>query len=162
MQTRYTAEKCEEKQHGKRKKILRQLKIKAENQLKSSESLVNVKEKWLESLRMLKVKLIKTRSRYAGIRSNQTFEEDEGNFFRNTTDKKEYKGMVSSIDRFVTFWGGIWQGDTKTPKRKWMQTVANKIKDKVTQIEEMTVDMGKLQHILKKRKNWSAPGIDSI
>ena len=38
---------------------------------------------------MLKVKLIKTRTRYTGIRSNQTFEEDEGNFFRNTTDKKE-------------------------------------------------------------------------
>ena len=41
-----------------------------------------------------------------------------------------------------------------------MQTVANKIKDKVTQVEETTVDMGKLQHILKKRKNWPAPGID--
>ena len=33
-----------------KKKILRQLKIKAENQLKSSESSVNVKEKWVESL----------------------------------------------------------------------------------------------------------------
>ena len=98
MQTRYTAEKCEEKQHGKRKKILRQLKIKAENQLKSSESLVNVKEKGVESLRMLKVKLIKTRTRDARIRNNQMFEEDEGNFFRNTADKKEYKGTVPSID----------------------------------------------------------------
>ena len=111
---------------------------------------------------MLKVKLIKTRTRDARIRNNQMFEEDEGNFFRNTADKKEYKGTVPSIDRFVTFWGGIWEDDTKTPKRKWMQTVANKIKDKVTQVEEMTVDMGKLQHILKKRKNWSAPGIDGI
>ena len=118
MQTRYTAEKCEEKQHGKRKKILRQLKIKAENQLKSSESLVNVKEKWVESLQMLKVKLIKTRTRDARIRNNQMFEEDEGNFFRNTADKKEYKGTVPSIDRFVTFWGGIWEDDTKTPKGK--------------------------------------------
>ena len=90
------------------------------------------------------------------------FEEDEGNFFRNTADKKEHKGTVPSIDRLVTFWGGIWGGDTKTPKRKWMQTVANKIKDKVTQVEEMTVGMGKLQHILKKRKNWLAPGIDGI
>ena len=50
----------------------------------------------------------------------------------------------------------------KTRKIKWVQTVGNKIKDKVTQVEEMTVDMGKLQNILKKRKNWSAPGIDSI
>ena len=111
---------------------------------------------------MLKVKLIKTRTRDARIRNNQMFEEDEGNFFRNTADKKEYKGTVPSIDRFVTFSGGIWENDTKTPKRKWMQTVANKIKDKVTQVEEMTVDIGKLEHILKKRKNWSAPGIDGV
>ena len=49
----------------KEKKILRQLKTKAENQLKSSDNLVNVKEKWVESLRMLKVKLIKTQTRDA-------------------------------------------------------------------------------------------------
>ena len=90
------------------------------------------------------------------------FEEDEGNFYRNTADKKEYKETVPSIDRFVAFWGVIWEGDTKTPKRKWMQAVANKIKDMVMQVEEMTVEGGKLQHILKKRKNWSAPGIDGI
>ena len=111
---------------------------------------------------MLKVKLIKTRIIDARMRNNQMFEEDKGNFFRNTADKKEYKGTVPSIDRFVTFWGGIWEDDTKAPKRKWMQTVANKITDKVTQEQEMTVDMGKLQHILKKRKNRSAPWIDGI
>ena len=43
-------------------------------------------------------KLIKTRTRDARIPNNHMFEEDEGNFFRNTTDKKEYKGMVPSID----------------------------------------------------------------
>ena len=45
------------------------------------------------------------------------FEEDEGNFYRNTADKKEYKGTIPSIDRFVTFWSGIWEDDTKTPKK---------------------------------------------
>ena len=62
----------------------------------------------------------------------------------------------------MTFWGRIWEDDRKTPKRKRIQTVANKIKDKVTQVEEMAVDMGKLRHILKIRKNGSAPGIDGI
>ena len=90
------------------------------------------------------------------------FEEDEDIFSRNTADKKEYKGTFPSIDRFVTFWGGIWEDDTKTPKRKWMQTVANRMKDNVTQVEEMTVHMGKPQDTLKKRKNWSASGIDGI
>ena len=45
------------------------------------------------------------------------FEEDDINFFRNTDDKKECKGTVPSIDdRFMTFWGGIWEDDTKTIK----------------------------------------------
>ena len=136
--------------------------IKAGNQLKSPESLINVKEKWVEILQMLKVKLFKTRTRDKRICNNQMFEEGEGGFFGNTANKKEQKATVPSIDRFVTFWGGTWEDDTKTPKRKWMQTVANRIKDKVTQVKDMTVDMGKLKHILKKRKNWSAPGIDGI
>ena len=35
-----------------------------------------------------------------------------------------------------------------------MQTVANKIKikDKVAEVEEMTVEMGKLQHMLKRER----------
>ena len=90
--------KMQRKATRKERKILRQLKIKAENQFKSSESLANVKEKWVESLRMLKVKLIKTQTRDAQIHNSQMFEEDEGNFFRITADKKEYKGTVPSID----------------------------------------------------------------
>ena len=111
---------------------------------------------------MLKIKLIKTWTRDARIRNNKMFEEDEDNLYGNTANKNKYKGTLPSIDRFVTFWGGIWEDDTKTPKRKWMQTVANKIKDKLMQVEEITVKRGKLQHLLKKRKNWSAPGIDGI
>ena len=90
------------------------------------------------------------------------FEKDKGKFFRNTANKKEYKGMVPSIDQFVTFWSGIWEDDSRTPERKWMQTVTKKIKDKVMPVEEMIVNMGKLLHILKKRQNWPAPGIDGI
>ena len=52
--------KMQRKAARKEKKVLIQLKIKAENQLKSSESLVNFEEKWV-GYAMLKVKLIKTR-----------------------------------------------------------------------------------------------------
>ena len=112
--------------------------------------------------KILRQLLIKARTRDTQICNNQMFEEDEDIFSRNTADKKEYKGTFPSIERFVTFWGGIWEDDTKTPKRKWMQTVANRMKDNVTQVEEMTVHMGKPQDTLKKRKNWSASGIDGI
>ena len=82
--------KMRRKATRKEKKILRQLKIKADNQLKSSESLVNVKEEWVEILRMLKVRLIKTRTRDARIRNKQMFEEDKGNFFRNTAEIQKH------------------------------------------------------------------------
>ena len=52
--------------------------------------------------------------------------------------------------------------NTDQRRMNTLQSNVNKIKDKVTQEDEMTVDMGKLQHILKKRKNWSTPGINGI
>ena len=58
--------------------------------------------------------MIKAQTRDARIRNNQIFEEDE----RDTADKKEYKRTVPSIDQFVTFWGGIWEDDTKNSKKE--------------------------------------------
>ena len=50
---------------------------------------------------MLKVKLIKTWTRDPRIRNNQMFEEDEVNFFRNTADKKEYKGTKERYQSLI-------------------------------------------------------------
>ena len=75
---------------------------------------------------------------------------------------KKTQGKVSEMDKFVAFWGGIWENDTITPNRKWMETVAEKVRTKITNVERMTINEEKLYETIKKRKNWSAPEIDAI
>ena len=41
-----------------------------------------------------------------------------------------------------------------------MRTVADKTRAKVTNVEEPTITEEKLYKTIRKRKNWSAPGID--
>ena len=43
-----------------------------------------------------------------------------------------------------------------------MNTIAKKIKEKVIDVQELTITEEKLYGTVKKRKNWSAPGIDGI
>ena len=93
---------------------------------------------------------------------NRMFKEDEGMFYRRINGKKKRQGKVPEMDKFVTFWAGIWEDDNITPNRKWMETVAENIRAKITNVEEMTINEEKLYETIKKRKNRSAPGIDAI
>ena len=43
-----------------------------------------------------------------------------------------------------------------------MNTVAKKIGQKVTNVQESTITKKRLHQTVKKRKNWSAPGIDRV
>ena len=43
-----------------------------------------------------------------------------------------------------------------------MDNVSEEIKGKVQQIEELVITERTLYGIIRKRKNWSAPGVDGI
>ena len=66
------------------------------------------------------------------------------------------------MEKFEEFWAGICEENTKTPQQKWMNTVAKKIGQKVTNVQEFTITKKKLQQTIKKQKNWSAPGINRV
>ena len=59
-------------------------------------------------------------------------------FYRNTQGTKQLKGKVPEMEKFEEFWGGIWKDNTKTPQQKWMNTVAKKIGQKVTNVQKFT------------------------
>ena len=98
----------------------------------------------------------------ARIRNNRMFQEDQGMFYRKTQGAKQMRGEVPKMENFEEFWAGIWKDNTKTPQRKWMNTVAKKIGEKVTNIQEFTIIEKKLYGTVKKRKNGSAPGINGV
>ena len=72
------------------------------------------------------------------------------------------------MEKFEEFWAGIQGDNTKTAKRKWMDTVdehngrAKKMEQKFANVQEFTITEKKLYQTVKKRKNWSAPGIDRV
>ena len=86
------------------------------------------------------------------------FEEDQAIFFRKTQGAKEKKGKVPKMKNFEDFR----EDETQTPHRKWMNMVARKLSKKVTDVQEFKIDDKKLYEMVKKRKNWTAPGIDGI
>ena len=116
----------------------------------------------LDELRYQHPKLKHVKTRDARICNNRMFQEDQSMFYRKTQGQKQMKGKVPEIEKFEEFWAGIWEDGTQTPYRKWMKTVAKEIAEKVTDVHVLVIDEKKLCEIVRKRKNWSAPGIDGI
>ena len=126
------------------------------HRMMKEEDLLKMKEIWLEELRYRKTKLGKIRIRDEKIKNNRMFREDKGMFYRKINNTKERQGTVPDIEKFVDFWAGIWEDETSTPYRRWMTTVAEKIRAKVISVEELTITEEKLYKIIRKRKNWYA------
>ena len=60
------------------------------------------------------------------------------------------------------FWGDIWEKDDRTPEMPWMESVSKQLKDKITNVKNSTSQKKPLKKEIKKRKNWTAFGIDGI
>ena len=154
--------KIKRKSTKKEKEILQKLKKWADQQLNRNEELICVKEKALDKLRYCNIKMKRLKIKDARIRNNKMFQEDQEMFSRKTQGTKQLKGNVPRMEKCEEFWAGIWENNTKTPKRKWMNTVAKKMGQKVANMQEFTITEKKLHQTVKKRKNWSAPGIDGV
>ena len=147
---------------NKEKKILENLKRRANSDLSSLRELLAAKEKWLDELRSKKVKLEKIVAKDKRIKNNNMFVRNEGTFYRQTKKLEKQVGRVPSINKFTYFWAGIWEDDSKTPVTKWMKGIEKRLREKVKSTSEFKVTEKDLQDVAKKKKNWSAPGIDGI
>ena len=66
------------------------------------------------------------------------------------------------MDKFVNVSGGIWEKDKKAPMVPWMEKAREALKAKVRKAEQFTIKEEVLSSTVKKRKNWTPPGIDGI
>ena len=69
----------------------------------------------------------------------------------------EHTESVPGMDKFTDFWSGIWKDDEKTTYE-----VGQKIKQDLEDVREFLVSEDDIARVIKKRKNWTAPGIDDI
>ena len=77
-----------------------------------------MKEKALDKLRYYNVKMKRLKIKDARIRNNKMFQDDQEMFSKKAQGTKQLKGHVPKMEKFEEFWAGIWENNTKTPKRK--------------------------------------------
>ena len=67
------------------------------------------KEQWLDKLRYKKIKLVKFIEKHNRKKDNIMFQKDQKSFFRTMENVEKHKGEMSEMEKFVEFWGGIWE-----------------------------------------------------
>ena len=127
-------------------------------------NLRNAREQWLDKLRCKKIKLAKCeekRSRKQDI----MFQRHQKGFFRTLEGEEAHEEEMPEMQKFVEFWGGIWERERereeRTPYMPWMEEIRRQLNE-VSQVNDCNITFEKVKKEVTKRKGWTAPGIDGI
>ena len=71
------------------------------------------KEQWIDKLRYKKVKLEKCIEKRK--RKQDKFKRNQKGFFKTLEGDQTREGKMSEIEKFVEFWGAIWEENERTP-----------------------------------------------
>ena len=146
----------------KEKKLMKQLKTICGVENFRKEDLLRKKEEMMDEMRYHQATLRKIQEKGKKIKDNTMFLKKEGEFYRKIREKDQEEGETPNIDKFSEFWGNIWEDDSTTPYRPWMQDMGRELYEKVENVKDFVVTSEILSKVIKKRKNWTAPGADGI
>ena len=144
------------------KKIINQLLASMDGKEVTSGNLRAAKEQWLDKLRYKKVKLDKYVEKGNRKKDNIIFQKDQKSFSRTLEKVEKHEGEMPEMEKFVEFWGGIWEQNEPTPNMPWMEEVKAELSEKANIVSQFEITEEKLRKETSKRKNWTAPGIDGI
>ena len=154
--------KQQRKATKKEKEILRELKTNMNGKEVTPNNLKMAKEQWLDKLRYKKIKLVKFIEKRNRKKDNIMLQKDQKSFFRTLEKVEKHEGEMSEMEKFVQFWGGIWEQNEPTPNMPWMEEVKAELNEKANIVSEFGITEEKLRKEISKRKNWTAPGVDGI
>ena len=113
--------KQQRKATKKEKEIIKHLLTSMNRQEVTQKNLRVVKEQWLDKLRYKKVKLEKWVEKRNRKKHNIMFQKDQKNFFRTLEKVEKHEGEMLEMEKFVKFWGDIWEQSEPTPNMPWME-----------------------------------------
>ena len=93
---------------------------------------------------------------------NTNLERDQKSFFKKVEGGTKHVGQIPKMEKFIKFWREIWEKEDKTSEMPWMERVGEQLKENITNAKEFNVTEETQEKETKKRKNWTAPGIDGI
>ena len=146
---------------NKEKTIIKELRVLIEKEA-TNYNLRNAREQWLDRLRYKKIKLAKCEEKRRRKQDNIMFQRDQKGFFRTLEGEKAHEGEMPGIEKFVEFWGGMWEKEERTPNMPWMEQIRRQLSEKVNRVNEFSITLEKVKKEISKRKGWTAPGIDGI
>ena len=92
----------------KEKEIIKELRVMIEKDT-TNYNLKNAREQWLDKLRYKKIKLAKCEEKRRRKQDNIMFQQDQKGFFRTLEEEEAHEGEMPEMEKFVEFWGGIWE-----------------------------------------------------
>ena len=67
------------------------------------------------------------------------FQRDQKGFFRTLEEDGIREGEMPEMDKFVDFWGGIWERKERTPYMPWMEEIGRRLRQKINSVNDFTV-----------------------
>ena len=128
--------RTQRKTTNKEKKIIKELKASIGKDT-TSYNLRNAREQWLDTLRYKNIKLAKCEEKRRRKQDNVMFQRDQRGFFRTLEENVVHEGEMPEMEKFVEFWGGIWEREEITPNMPWMEVVRRQLREKVNQVNEL-------------------------
>ena len=98
-----------------------------------------VKEQWLDKLCHKMVKLEKYIEKRKWKEHNIMFQRDQKGFFQTPEEVEKWEGEMSEMQRFVEFWGGIWEQNEPTPNMPWMEEVKAEVGERANLVSEFAI-----------------------
>ena len=59
------------------------------------------------------------------------FQRDQKGFLRTLEEEEPHEGEMPEMEKFVEFWGGIWEREERTPNMPWMEEIRRQLNEKV-------------------------------
>ena len=128
----------------------------------TTRTLKKYKESWNNKLRYKKIKFQKLIETGRRIMDNANFERDKRNLFKKIEGGVEHVGQIPEIEKFVKFWGDIWEEDDRTPEIPWMESVRKQLRDKITNVKEFNIIEETHEKETMTMKNWTTVRINGI
>ena len=116
-----------------------------------------VKEEWIDKLRYKKIKTKKYIERKPRIQDNIMYQLDQKSFFKKLEGTEVREGKIPEMEKFVEYWGGIWERKERTPNMPWMEEVKRQLSEKVNIVQEFDIEIESTLKEVRKIKNWTAP-----
>ena len=76
--------------------------------------------------------------------------------------EEAHEGEMPEMEKFIEFWGGIWEREERTANMPWMEEIRRQLNEKVNQVNEFNITFEKVKKEVAKKKRWTALGTDGI